>query len=505
MIRNSGPTPLVRKRPMRFRIAMGLMAFLFVVFVAIGIVTAERTISGLNGSLDDSLDAVIEVSAQNAVLLANPAAIAEGTIDSRWRAGVEETFYEIRSASDGRVLASSSDLRADGDLLGPYSWKEILRRVDRDGWNVRVQGRHLRCRAESVRLPTAAGDEKTVVVAGIERDEADRRLIEILKRSAAVLGGGLVLAVFGAWLIVWRALRPLGNLVEDVSRITPDDIRPVRVPDDPDLSLLAGRLNRSLEAVAESFRREKRFSSDVAHELFTPLGGLRAEIEVAMLHPRPAEELGDAIQRCGSMVVEIQSLVENLLELARLEAGTTRPESETLDLHVEIEAAWSGLENVAGLRRVAFENRVQPGTEIEASVHLLRIVLNNLFANAARYAPPGGRVWVEVVPTPGDLALHVLNDVAGLAPDFAQRAFERFWRGDASRTRRSDSRLQGGAGLGLALARTAARAMGGDLTVEVQDGTVVCFALNLREQRPSAESSSPQDRETPTPNGDRNL
>jgi len=472
---------------MRFRNARGLMLLLLVLFSAIWAVIADRTLRGLNGSLDDSLKSLIGFAAQNAVLRMDSAELKEkaDAFLPSWTAGVEEPFLEIRSLDDGRILARSARLRSDYNLLGRKSWKEALKHAGRKGWNGFAAGKHVRCRAKKVSLPAGPAGEgvrptqEVLFIVAVERDEADRRFREICQRSGIGLGSTLLLAVAGVWLVVWRTTRPLTGLAEDVAAITPENIRPVRVPADPQLALLADRLNRSLEAVARSLEREKRFSSDVAHELLTPLGGLRTELEVALLKPRPAEDLQEAVRRCETMVREIQHLVEGLLELGRLEAGTGKVKWEEIDLSEAVDAAWNNLESLARSRTIAFENRVGTDARVEAGAHFLDIILKNLLSNVARYTPRGGRAWAECEESDHHLLLRVMNQAENLPPGFAEHAFERFWRGDLSRTRKN-SEAGNGIGLGLSLARSAARAIGSELLIEVRPGPVVGFSLSLK-------------------------
>jgi two-component system, OmpR family, heavy metal sensor histidine kinase CusS len=360
--------------------------------------------------------------------------------------------------------------------LSRTSWKEALKRTDGKGWDESIASMKVRCRAGEVSLPS----QDVLFIVAVEREEIDRRFLEILKRSGIGLGTTLLLSVLGVWLIVWRAMRPLRNLTEEVAGITPSSIRPVTIPDDPELSLLAVRLNHSLSAVARSLEREKQFSSDVAHELFTPIGGLRAVLDVALLQPRPVEEMRETAEQCKTMVAEIEDLVRALLELGRFEAGTSKVTWQEIDLPEALDVAWCREESVAQGRRIHYENRVDASVRIEAIPHCLDIILKNLLSNVARHTPSGGKAWVECEEAGHDLLLRVANENKDLPPGFREQAFERFWRGDLARTKKSRSEARQSIGLGLPLARSAAVAMGAELEIEIAPDSVVCFVLRLK-------------------------
>lgn len=472
---------------MRFRIAKGVTLLLLVLFLAVWSFMAERTLRGLNGSLDESIEAMIEFSAsqlaQNQDSIQKIDEIAERLLT--WTPGIEEFYLEIYSLESRQILARSSYLVNNGSLVGTLSFDDLLKYTEEEGWDVFVGDEAIRCFAVKIAWPVeskgkATGKTKEVLfVAGVERIEADRRFHEILERSGIGLGITMLIAVMGVWIIISRATRPLAGLAEDVATITPKDIRGVRVPPDPQLALLANHLNKSLQAVALAMEREKQFSSDVAHELLTPIGGLRTELEVALLKPREAEELQHAIQNSKVMVLEIQALVEDLLDLGRLEFNSLTIEWREINLSEMVNTLWADQESAAQSRGIIFENRMDAGIHVKAGAHLLNMVLKNLLSNVTRYTPYDAKAWAECEETKDSVILRIMNEIVAPPPDLCTHAFDRFWRGDASRTK-ENAHASNGLGLGLSIARSAARAIGGELEIKIDQGPVVCFLLYLK-------------------------
>lgn len=280
--------------------------------------------------------------------------------------------------------------------------------------------------------------------------------------TVMLIGFPLLLGVVAAvtWLVTRRALRPVEGIRREMAAITQsaDLARRVPEPDTHDeIARLASTTNETLAALETSVERQRRFVADASHELRSPIASLRTQLEVAAAHPELLD-LDGAVED----TVRLQRLAADLLLLARLDAGE-RPSDAKVDL--------------AGLAREAAEGRTgvtvdaEP-VEVAGSRGQLGRVLANLLDNAQRHARSAVTVNVRCE---GDRAVvGVADDGDGVPEDDRERIFERFVRLDAAR-----SRDDGGAGLGLAIARDVAVRHGGTLTAGRGPAGGALFELRL--------------------------
>ncbi|HVW20977.1 MAG TPA: ATP-binding protein [Opitutaceae bacterium] len=301
-----------------------------------------------------------------------------------------------------------------------------------------------------------SGDGARLVVAS-DRHGLDGALRDLLWSAGA--GGALLLGaiLWGVPRILRRGLRPLGQLGEAVGAIGPDCLAE-RLPEAglPDeLRPIALRLNDFLSRLEQSFERERRFSSDLAHELRTPLAELRSAAELALKWPESRDPAHD--REVLAIAQHMETLVNQLLALARGEQGEIAIRRADLSLESCVAEAWAPFAPRAAERslRARFELRPAP---IAADPTLLRSLLHNLFDNAVDYTPAGGEVSVTIEAGGGPARLRVANSVEGLQPSDVERLFDRFWRKEAARTG------QRHLGLGLTLSRVFAQAMGCSLS-----------------------------------------
>lgn len=282
--------------------------------------------------------------------------------------------------------------------------------------------------------------------------------------TRAVALAGLTAGIVGlllAGLLVRQITRPLSSLTTASSRIAGGDFS-VRVPVQSkdelgDLAITFNRMANSLET-QETLRRT--LMADIAHELRTPLTGIQGTVEALQdgIFPVTAENL-NAIH---DQVTLLNRLVEDLRTLANAEAGQLRLAQLPLDLGGFCQRRITALQSQAAVRKIELTLQVegQPPT-VYGDEQRLGQVLNNLLENALRHTPPGGAVQVSVGAANGSARLAVIDSGEGIAPADLPHIFDRFYRTDASRNRRT-----GGSGLGLAIARQFVQAHGGLIWAE---------------------------------------
>jgi signal transduction histidine kinase len=272
--------------------------------------------------------------------------------------------------------------------------------------------------------------------------------------TVMLIGFPLLLAVVAGttWLVTRRALRPVEGIRGEMAAITAsaDLARRVPEPDTHDeIARLARTTNETLAALETAVERQRRFVADASHELRSPIASLRTQLEVGAAHPELLDVAG-AVED----TVRLQNLAADLLLLARLDAG-----EGPADARVDLAAL--AREETANRPRVAV---TAEAVEVAGSRGQLRRVLANLLDNAERHARSAVGVAVR---REGEWAVvEVTDDGDGVPEADRERIFERFVRLDDAR-----SRDEGGAGLGLAIARDVAVRHGGTLTVRRADGT----------------------------------
>jgi signal transduction histidine kinase len=212
--------------------------------------------------------------------------------------------------------------------------------------------------------------------------------------------------------------------------------------------------------LAEVDRVRRDLVANASHELRTPLGALRAVVEnLADGVERPAPETFDAMLR---QLDRLGALVEQLLDLSRLESGATPLERAPVRIDALVEQVLTEWRAKAQTRDVTLSADVEPSPlALTADAARLHQVLANLVANAVRHAPRGGRVVVAATGAGDRVRLEVVDDGPGIEPDELPRVFDRFYRSDRGR-----ATAGGGAGLGLAIARWIVEQHGGSIHAE---------------------------------------
>lgn len=274
-------------------------------------------------------------------------------------------------------------------------------------------------------------------------------------RGAMLAGLPVVLLVVAGvtWLVTRRALRPVEGIRREMAAITASEDLSRRVPEPgsrDEIARLARTTNETLAALEGSVDRQRRFVADASHELRSPIASLRTQLEVGAAHPELLDVPGAVAD-----TVRLQALAADLLLLARLDAGE-RPGRTRLDLGVLVheEVAQRTGDRIA----VTVSVPEHGGPEVAGSRGQLARVLGNLLDNAERHAERS--VAVAVRAEHGGALVAVSDDGAGVPEAERERIFARFVRLDDAR-----SRDDGGAGLGLAIARDVAARHGGRLTV----------------------------------------
>jgi signal transduction histidine kinase len=286
---------------------------------------------------------------------------------------------------------------------------------------------------------------------------------EGLVEVAEALGLTLLLTpmlIWVAWAISRRMIRPLQAVSETATRIRrghwSERIETGAMPDDETKSL-AESVNAAFDGYAGALRRLERFSGDAAHQLRTPIAAMRSLGEVALSRPRPAEAYREALETMLGELDHLTRIVEQLLQLSRLDAGALRARFVPVKVAAAAEQVRQMYEPLAEARGVDLRVQVSAPELCVAGIEELIIeVLGNLVDNALRHTPAGGHIRIEAERVPEDgVRLCVTDSGPGIPVEFARTIFDRFAQ--------VPGRDAGAAGLGLSLAAEIAAAHGGTL------------------------------------------
>jgi len=389
--------------------------------------------SQISRHLDDSLR-------QAAGELMRAARIRE--VEARTTTGaVVDAVDELHIPDRTLYLLGTDGAPVKPPLADPWI-RDAARRAARDGsvdLEVEQHDRRLRLYAERFTVPG-----KTYVGAAVaDVVELEDQYASLIGAFGAAALAGLVLVAAGGWLLVRKSTAPV---------------------------------ERSMETM-------RRFMADAAHELRTPIAVLRSQAEVALQRERDSGGYAEALRRVESEAVRLGATVEDLLTLARADAGERAPDRQRVFLDDLALDAATGARALAEKRGVALEVGAFEEAVVTGDPALLRQLLMIVLDNAVKFTPTGGRVRLSAA-APGGQAEVVVEDTGiGISQEQLPHIFERFYRGDPARAR---ARGAEGAGLGLAIARWIADAHGARIDVTSEPGKGTRVAIRF----PSALSSS---------------
>lgn len=332
---------------------------------------------------------------------------------------------------------------------------------------------------EHVRLVTLPvrreGRPAGLVQVGMTLTAVDAALFRYLQILLALFPIGLILAVAGGAWIARRALAPVRAMARQAREITAENLtrRVPRRGAEDELDYLADTLNVVLARLEAAFAELRRFTADAAHELRTPLTALKGGLEVALRHPRSAEAYERTLRGSLDEVNWLIRLAEDLLLLSRATAGAglarARVELEPLLL----DGLDVGLRLADGTGVMVGAGAVEPAAVLGDATALRRLLLI-LVENAVKYTPEGGLVELSLTRAGDEVCLAVRDTGIGIDRADAARVFEPFVRLDDARSRET-----GGAGLGLAIARSIAVAHGGRITLDSAPKEGSAFTVHL--------------------------
>ncbi len=322
-----------------------------------------------------------------------------------------------------------------------------------------------------------AGGEVYEIHAAVPTEPFDQALDHFRLIEKEILPLLVLLAsLLGYWLS-GRSLAPVNRIIETAGRIGAQNLSSrLEVPKVRDeLRRLTETLNEMLARIEASFQRITQFTADASHDLRTPVAVIRATAEITLRKSRTQEEYLRALSRILETSIDTSELLENLLTLARADAGAAGMEMRTLDLAAHVQkarerAALLGLEKSLDVTAKTPAEPVWVKADAIAVDRLLLILLDN----AVKYSPNGGRCEIALSQSEKHAQITVRDSGVGIPETELKNIFDRFYRLDRARSKNT-----GGAGLGLAIARWIAEIHGGTIAAESKVGAGSAFHVQI--------------------------
>ena len=438
------------KAPIRIRMTAWYVGLLAAVMIAVAAFVVVRLRADLTAATDRTLRPAVAQIATGYT--------QEGVPEFR---DVSATVLSGERAAaqiltpDGRVLASYGDPVARQPMLTVGERGRVAAGSEQTG------SRELGPSDDQFRVVAHAAQRRgrtEIVVGAASLDQVARSVHSVLILIALALPAALAATAAGGWWLERRALRPVDRMTRTAAAIGPDQLdERVAVPETNDeVAHLAETLNRMLAQIEHSVNEQRRLVADTSHELRTPLAAMRSEIDVSLRADDLSFAAREVLESVRDEVDRMSAIADDLLILASADEGALALAREPTDLHDLTARVAASLHGLAARSGVTLE---MEGSETLAEVDPERFqqVLRNVVANAVDFSPPGAVVTISTRTDGGVVELTVADEGPGIPPELRDRVFDRFFRIDQARTRRS------GGGLGLAIAREVVEAHGGTI------------------------------------------
>ena len=339
-------------------------------------------------------------------------------------------------------------------------------------------GMRLRGLIERVQLPATpsvaqASEQKTARVLVALDTAHHAHFLDSLHKTLFVY---ILVATFVSGLLGWwaahRGLTPLKSMRDRAKSVTAHNLQErMPVSSSPvEFAELAASLNGMFDRLGQDFQRLMDFSSDLAHELRTPLSNLLTQTQVALAKPRSADQYREILASNAEEFERLAKTVSDMLFLAKTENGIDLPHREPIRLHQEVLALFEFYEALADEKNIRLE--LHGEAEMQGDRLMIRRAISNLLSNALRHANADSSVEVNISLNKGKTSLQIANQGQSIDPAEIPRLFDRFYRSDRSRSHPASE----GAGLGLAITKAIINSHGGTIEVHSDAGRT-CFTI----------------------------
>ena len=415
-------------KSVRGRLLAGLIALVIVLDGAAGLLSYERA--------QESTATILDYQLRQMALSLRDQGIVAPALQARAANQDFDFIVQIWGEDGAMIYESRTDL--------PFAREAVLGYADvalgQERWRV-----------------YALQTERGVIQVGQRFQVREQLARDVALRTVAPLLVLAPLLAIAIWWIVVRTLAPIQRVVGEVRLRGIDSLAPVPAHGLPqEIEPLVAALNRLMDRLASAFQAQRSFIADAAHELRSPLTALRLQLQLlerATDEPSrqlAREKLAEAMQRASV-------LVQQLLALARSEAGSLAPAAATLDFTTLVREGVADCAPLAIARGIELTLDAAESLTLTGDAEALRALVRNLVDNAVRYTPSGGRIQVRLGRTADALALDVEDSGPGIPAAEREQVFGRFYRGSSAN--------EGGSGLGLAIVQAVTRRHHGTVTL----------------------------------------
>jgi len=422
----------------------------------------------VNVILLNQVDAMLEGVARDITQVTRVGSMGELSLINLPPLDITSNAYVQVWGPDGSIIATSPSI---GSLIKPLDpvGLEAHSTVYKDSY---LDGAHLR--VLSVPLKLSGRMVGTLQVGSSLRvvDETQGNLISMMALIAVI---AVLMAGFGSWVVLGRALSPLEDITETVDQINRADDLSRRIPyqgqNENEIGDLVVSFNQTLERLESLFTSQQRFLADVSHELRTPLTVIKGNVDL-MRRIKEADE--ESLTSIDQEAGRLTRLVGGLLMLAQAESGKLTLNMKPVELDLLLTEVFTEMCVLAGSKVKVHLNDIDQ-VMVNGDRDRLKQVLLNLVANAIQYTPQGGDVFLSMSKI-GDQARIIIRDTGpGIPAEDLPHIFDRFYRAEKSRTRSTVS----GFGLGLSIAHWIVEHHGGQIKVESKEGKGTTFVIWL--------------------------
>lgn len=458
-------------RTIRVRLTLWYVALLALILI----VFSTAIYLTFTYALDQQVDNALQLNSEQ---LAGAVNIEQGQInfqsgegETSDALGVRERGYLVRLLdARGGIVDTTASFAA---LPVPLSALDMARRGEPSFANLTASGHFFRLYTTPI-VENGTFYGALQLAQSLDSVMSARR--QLLLLLAAIVPLTLLAASAGGFWFARRALAPMDHITRAAQRISAKDLSErlnLNLPDD-EVGRLARTFDGMLARLDAAFRREREFTANASHELRTPLTVMRGEIDVALNRPRATEEYRQVLRELGEEVERLTKLTEDLLMLARADAGKLPLQFQAVNAARLIQAVVDEMRPLSEEKDIVLTGRADEALTVWADEDRLLHVLLNLVENALKFSPPGGTVTLTATRDGAHANLAVADTGIGIAPDHLPHIFERFYRADQSRSSRV-----AGMGLGLAIAYSLVTAQGGTIEAHSAVGHGTTFVLKM--------------------------
>lgn len=374
-------------------------------------------------------------------------------------------FYQVIN-SEGKFIIASADNEK-------YRWP-----LNRDTMQIALKGtpkfETIKHKGENYRLLYYPIDSENILRIGESLYDTEQKILILNRLSKMYFPLIFLFSALISWLFAWKAISPvikIRSLAEQIRTGGVEKRIEIRTKGS-EIDDLVKIFNEMLESIQTFIESQKRFTSDVSHEIRSPLTSLRGNIEVALRKKRHAEEYEAVLQNSLSDILRLSKIVDNLLFLSRADNNTLELRMQRFDIPQLLRNITEQKRNMAISHGLSISEEYQEHLELFGDMDLLEQAFSNIIDNAIKYTPSGGKITIKAMNVDNNPTIIVSDTGVGISQEEIPHIFERFYRADKSRSGKSR-----GTGLGLSITKWIINAHNGKIFVKSKAGSGSDFVI----------------------------